>query len=510
MFNLIIVDDEDIILNGLSKYVNWNILNFQVVGTAHSMAEALEIIKSNPVDVVLTDIRMEYETGLDLIAQLAKDYPAIKTVILSGYEEFEYARRALQYGTFDFLTKPVNFNTLHETFRRLNEVLEEDMTKRQEDEEFIELRKSTFLNNLTRKNALIDPLLAKQLEIPLTSNMLQVARIRIEHMDDEDMTKAKSILRQTLSAILTVPYYISFNNTLNEVTLIIYNLPQEVGLVLLESFTQDLPYLVTIGLSKSFTHLNAFYAAYFQAGKALDYKVIKKNSLIIAFEEIENILYVEDVMSYELREKLLHYLLLKDISALTQLVIEEIRHISEHSDTLNLVYSFCIELYLLIHNFLKNHHSEMVHDEIHDLLRQLIFRENIEDIIDYTLLYIENQKQYIQDISPCSGDSIKTAQNYIHEHYAENLTLNTLADLLFIHPIYLSKLFKEKTGQNFIDYLTHIRIEKAKYFLRETHFKIYDISEMVGYESPKYFSKLFKEAVGTTPKLYRCNHQLDA
>lgn len=502
MFNLIIVDDEDIILNGLSKYINWDALGFDLVGTAHSMTEALELLATHPIDVVLTDIRMEFESGLDLIEHLAKTYPHIKTVILSGYEEFEYARRAMRYGTFDFLTKPVNFDMLYKTFSRLNEVLEDELATKQGYDELMEMRKSIFLNNLVHGSAPLDLMLAKQLHIGITATTIHLVRLRLENATDYVHTKV--ILNELLVEYLkAIPSYLNFNNAPNELSLIVYDCPEAQLITWLESFIPLLPFAVTVGLSQHFNHLSHLHIAYFQAGKALDYKIIKRHSVIIPFSGIENILYIEDVFPNALREKLLDCLLMKDIEILKDLVTTELSHIHEHSDSLNLVYSFCIELFLIIYGFLKTHHANWAHDELHDLIKQLILRETRESITAYVITYIENQRQYIQEISPCSIDTIKAAQNYIHEHYAENLTLNTLADFLFIHPIYLSKLFKERTGQNFIDYLTYIRIEKAKELLSHTQFKIYDISEMVGYESPKYFSKLFKDIVGVTPKAYR-------
>ncbi|MGL4739041.1 MAG: response regulator [Cellulosilyticaceae bacterium] len=506
MFNLIIVDDEDIILNGLSKYINWSALGFHLVGTAHSTTEALDLISLHPVDVVLTDIRMEFESGLDLIEKLSQDYPAIKTVILSGYEEFEYARRAMRYGTFDFLTKPVNFDNLYKTFTRLKEVLECESATRQGHEAFLELRKSIFLNNLIREAIPLDLALAKQLHMNVSAQAIQLVRLRLENCTDYVSVKAH--LNQMLETKFVLDcIYLKFNSALNEVSLVIYNTTETQLITSLEAFMQSLSFPLTAGLSLPFNHLSRLHIAYFQSGKALDYRIIKRNSYIIPFSEIENILYVSDVLPHTLREKVLNCLLLKDTELLKTLIVDELEHINEHSDSLNLIYSFCIELFLIIYGFLKNHHANLIHDELHDLIKNLILREHADAIKTYMVDYIDNQKHYILEISPCSTDIIKTAQNYIQEHYAENLTLNTLADFLFIHPIYLSKLFKERTGQNFIDYLTDIRIEKAKELLTQTHFKIYDISEMVGYESSKYFSKLFKDIVGVTPKAYRSPEQ---
>lgn len=98
---------------------------------------------------------------------------------------------------------------------------------------------------------------------------------------------------------------------------------------------------------------------------------------------------------------------------------------------------------------------------------------------------------------------VKKMQAYMREHYAEDITLQKLAEQFFLHPIYLSKLFKEKTGENFIDYLTLIRMENAKKLLQETTLKVYDISNMIGYESSKYFSKIFREETGKTPSEFR-------
>lgn len=508
MFNLVIVDDEDIILNGLSKYIKSHELNFNLVGAAHSIDETLEILDRYPVDVVLTDIHLEFESGLDLVATLSEDYPDIKTVILSGYEEFEYARRALRYGVFDFLSKPVSFDTFHKTFQRLYQALEMEVLNKQQHEQYISLRKSTLLNNLVKEESFVlDPILAYQLDIRLSSDSIQVVRFKLEHSPKITFTNAKKTLDQLIIKQFSVlPYYLSFSNTFNELTLVIYDCSETQLIDLLESLNNNLPFIVTIGISQILTDINMLYKGYFQAGKALEYKAITRNSSIIRFNQIQNTLYLENVISSELNISIMDCLLLKKVDTLIGIITQEIIRMSNYSNSLNLIYSFCIEFYLMVDNFLKTHHTSIINTEVHNIIKQLIFRENPEDIIQYTTSYIRSQQQYIEEVSPYSGDTISNAQNYIQEHFAENITLNTLAEFLFIHPIYLSKLFKEKTGQNFIDYLTYIRIEKAKKLLCDTSFKIYDISEMVGYESPKYFSKLFKEMVGDTPKLYRDHH----
>ncbi|MEG3074264.1 MAG: helix-turn-helix domain-containing protein, partial [Ruthenibacterium sp.] len=108
-----------------------------------------------------------------------------------------------------------------------------------------------------------------------------------------------------------------------------------------------------------------------------------------------------------------------------------------------------------------------------------------------------------QDETRQTAELIDRVKNYIQEHFAENLTLTVLSELFYICPAYLSRLFKKKTGVNFVEYLTNLRITKGKEFLADSSLMIYTVSEMVGYENPRYFSRLFKESVGCSPQEYR-------
>ena len=110
-----------------------------------------------------------------------------------------------------------------------------------------------------------------------------------------------------------------------------------------------------------------------------------------------------------------------------------------------------------------------------------------------------------QDEKNINKDVIQEIQHFICCHYAENISLNSLAEQFYLHPNYLSRLFKEKTGHNFVEYLTEIRMEKVKELLRSSNKKIIEICDMTGYDNPRYFSKVFKQYTGMTPREYRDN-----
>lgn len=114
----------------------------------------------------------------------------------------------------------------------------------------------------------------------------------------------------------------------------------------------------------------------------------------------------------------------------------------------------------------------------------------------------------IVDDKKSNGLIIENVKKYINEHYYENISLSKLSEVVYINPMYLSRLFKEKMGENFIDYLTKVRIEHAKRLLKDLSLRIYDITEMVGYESRNHFGKTFKEITGLSPKEYRNKQSL--
>ncbi|MEG2699345.1 MAG: response regulator, partial [Ruthenibacterium sp.] len=222
LYELLLVDDEEIALSGLSLYVDWQSMGFHLAGTAQSIAQANNILENMHIDVMLTDIQLENESGLDLICTVVQQYPKVRCVILSGHEEFEYVRQALRYGTYDFLTKPVQFDALQRTFEGLAAQLQADRTIEVKSREYIELKRSAFFNNLARDKSLSpDPAMIRELGIRLSAHML-LARIRLVKQDilPEGVKKVlRRELRQNLGANIQ---YELFDNALSELALLIY------------------------------------------------------------------------------------------------------------------------------------------------------------------------------------------------------------------------------------------------------------------------------------------------
>ena len=224
MYNLIILDDEEIALNGLANYIDWTSLGFQVIGTARTIEEALTVITTSPVDVILTDIQLEESNGLDLLRQLRADNVDIECVILSGHGKFEYAQTALRYSAFDFLTKPVQFDALRATFQSLYLLLEQKQIKGTANHHHFEMKKTLHLNNLAKDTSTsIDLATLHDLRIT-TQGPLYLTRVHLNEKYsnlnelDNDKSLVKTILLQSFGE-QNLSFEI-FNNTLNEYAII--------------------------------------------------------------------------------------------------------------------------------------------------------------------------------------------------------------------------------------------------------------------------------------------------
>ncbi|MFI3172173.1 MAG: response regulator [Eubacteriales bacterium] len=501
MFNLIIVDDEEIITTGLAKYVNWHALGFQLVGTGYSVASALELVENHDVDVILSDIQMDDGTGLQLIEQVKNEYPHIKTVILSGYGEFQYAQQALRLGSSDFLTKPVEFDVLRQTFHTLFAQLQEERQSRNISSELQKVKRNLLLNSFVRDASFIDEE-GFRCEFDIhQDDSLFILRIRLNNNDEIDCIQ-EEIFSELSQLFEDFRSHIFSYDTYDISVLFVGHSFEEISAILKPYLSQKSPLLIA-GISNQFQAFRNFSKAFHQAGRVLDFAVFAEGDTLISYNKIENSVYNRSILTEKQVSTISELLSEKDTETLREFIVQTIQDFS-HNHTLS--YTFGIEFYMILDKFLSNYLPEYSNDETLNSIKTIYLQSTTESITKHMLLYIEKMAPSIELANPYSSAVIPKIKKYISLHYSENISLNTLAEQFFLHPIYLSKLFKDKTGQNFIDYLTHVRFQAAKQFLSETDLKVYEISVMCGYESSKYFSKIFKQLSGQTPKEFRNNN----
>ena len=513
MYKLLIVDDEEIVVNGLKRFVNWEALGYEVVTSCTSVDEAEIILKENKIDVVLTDINMPIKSGFDLLQILCTSFPSVKSIILSGYEDFAYAKKALKFGCFDYLTKPVNFSELTEMFEKLKKVLDSKKNSETTNMDYINIKQNILLNNILCGS--IKPTALENFNnIKLINEPYFIIRLNINFNINQynDFVSIQNIIYCNLNEILkrfSNFYYIVEN--IKDLSVIVYPKSKHLNLsnelfelcqnVLDSTFTK-----VNIGISNIDNNINNISCLYENSGIALLQSINKNEISVLNFNDLKGLKDEFLPLSSDEKQEFTKYL----SSLNTDGFIAYSKYLlSKTSANLilgnNELYSLAIELTVITCNYISNFSFEKKFEfQIEDFTKNLLKNRTKNSIIDFSLNTLYSLSNKLNDIiASCSNNIIDSAILFINQNYWKDISLNSLSDVLYIHPIYLSRLFKEKTGQNYIKYLTDVRIEKAKALLKDRNLKIYSITELVGYESPKYFSKVFKETVGLTPKEYR-------
>lgn len=517
-YKVLLVDDEEIVCDGLTKFVNWQELGYKVVSAANSVAQALVYMESNPVDVVISDIKMPIQSGLQLLEVIHEEYPDVNTIILSGYGEFEYAQKAMRLGAVDFLTKPVNFGELKKLLSTISRKIEADQSKIHNRLEYKQMQINNVLNSLAKGYISdLDHERAQQLQLPLSNGCgLYLIRIQMNgrYPQYEELSAAKEeVFQVAVRAAEGKGNVYVFNNELKE-TACVY--VPEAELPGIQLFAVELSRMLdqcqieaVIGISGKHDQLTQLKAAYMEAGKTLQYSIINHNQKITLYNEMNPALYMEHKIDEKLGMDMLNMLTdpdrRGDLVSLIHSTIDAMVHSGRQS--IGEVQAFCVQTMLML-----NRHFQSLSSDRSDFDSRLDHSIRILLLTPHATSAKDNMTSYLVQLidemtrlenSADSGNMIAKVKCYINEHFAEDISLGSLSNVFYVHPIYLSRLFKEKTGVNFIDYVTEVRINQSKELLRNQALKIYDISEMVGYESPRYFSKLFKNITGMTPREYK-------
>lgn len=523
MYKLLIVDDESRVREGLKVLIEWDKLGFEIFDAVESAEKALEIIQDNEIDVVLTDIIMYEMSGLDLIDKIVSMGENIKTVILSGYGEFQYAQKAIRLGAFDYLTKPVDFQDLNRIFTGIRTVLDNEFELRNQKKVYSVMEREQFLNNLVKGFFKDEMSIRKKLnDIHLTVDFdsFCVLRIHITTVSgskdiQEDITDYLT-LKTNITCILekylgAVGDNYIFNNDLNEIAaLLCTTRHEEIKTVLEElkdAIKNEYNCRIHIGVGKEYRNILQAKDSYREAEKALEYRILKKDSSVLYFEEAVSFFKGMSLISDEVKTSILSHVLKADETILIQYVNKILNDAYDAGQTgVNSLYEVCIEIFLTINKYVSSIIGNVRRGPVNNQMtvRGLLEKDSFEGMTEFINAYIKESIKIVKNSKEnASGLIIEKAKKYIHEHYNEDITLSKLSEVLYLHPNYLSKLFKEKTGENFINYLSKVRIEAAKQLLKDVSLKIYDISEMTGFCDPKYFRLTFKENVGVTPSEFK-------
>ncbi|XID90207.1 response regulator [Paenibacillaceae bacterium WGS1546] len=499
MMRILIVDDEQEIRSGIRRLLEDSSLadRLEIVGTAGDGEEALTVAGSRPVDLILTDIRMPGMNGLELIRHIRTANPAIRFIILSGYDDFAYAREAMRYGALDYLLKPVEERELLEVVERLIEQLSRDS----EPSLYMSREEFRSLGEAGEWKAVV---LCSTDEMP---------QARIRELGGEPMLQWMLVKAQTEAAkevggvwFLTgdpaMPFRYSFGLAASSEEALkdnIAGLTQRLHRFCLERIKVPISFGVSelVRQNDCPSEDSALAAAYFRAQQALFSRVLAGTGIYRAEE-------IGEAKHHHVSERLEAALEIKDTDAIVEEIELLIGKWTQEESTGAVLLSLERLLFLVHHRWQLDLSSAdgTSMPQMNRTLESLLWSNSLETLIKRLKEWIQGVLARLDPVKQ-EGQVLARAKRYIQAHLHHPVNLTEVSQETHVTPQYLSKLFREKSGQTFIEYITRLRIEEAKRLLAEPGVKVYEVAERVGYSQWKHFSRVFKQHTGYGPSDYK-------
>lgn len=505
---ILLVDDEYYILNGLYHLIHARFPELEIF-TGDYVTKAREILYREKPDILITDIRIAEENGLDFIKSIKSDFPAMHVYIISGYSEFEYAKTAIELNVRYYILKPINQKKVVELVRQSIDQIVKERTDRENEIKTLELAKKKVVLDMVYEGGCSGELQkeVKRLGLAPLFAGYRVVNISIKeywtiatYSGSVQLSNLKMFICSKLDDILSGAAegsYLCIEEETGNYTLITGMQEETLKAVLAEIYAviyEDFKLYTEFQVSSEYQGELSFYAAYCESrgiGTKASRVLFYSGSESRIVKELEKIRYkAVDTMEQE------NYI---QLASLIELMTA--RFSKEYADN-RVVQNFSRELYRDIVGYLNTKMRESHMDFNEGLSHSITGSEKTDLVKAYTALAEELRTCQQQMNTQKNREMVKKVITYMDENLKE-VSLDSAAVYVNTTPIYLSIIFKEVEGIHFKECLIQKKIERAKRLLAETDLHIYEIGSLVGYADIKYFSKMFKRYIGISPQEYR-------
>lgn len=523
MWKVLLADDEHLIVKGLRRLIDWASLDIEVVGEATDGHRAEELLLQTRPDLVISDIRMPGLTGLELLARHKGGPDAPKFIFISGYEEFEYVRQALSGGAVDYLLKPVSAEALEKAVRKALGLMEDRSTAALFRHTPLPMQE--FFSQLTVDHAFIGTDLyqnftsllggkdspvfaglcfglsaetAKQLEaLPYERRLLQSFVVFNTVRDDLEHNGYGCFLRKEDSCACLMGIFSQGED------------PDALLREAIERTEAKTGYSLRVGVGRLCHRAEDLMHTYEDAMRAFELYYFDQRQ-ILHWDGTPHVSTATNEDFDAAAQQVFNSIVSKsdtveqDVERVLDIIGD--LHYNNRMAAYNRVMVFtgdlCQQLYA--NHLLPGSFNERQDALQHHLQHCTTFGQLRRRLLEYyrTLLpdiYLEAGKRNTADVV--------RVQQYIQSHYAEELSLKTLAEIACVSPHYFSAYFKAETGQNYKSYLTRVRMEQALHLVLDTDMKAYEIAEAVGYNNVRRFTEAFRAAYQMSPLDYRKLHK---
>ena len=533
MYKVFLVEDEIVVREGIKNNIHWEEEGFRIVGDESDGEVAYPIILNEMPDILITDIKMPFMDGLELSKLLKKEMPQLKIIIISGYSDFGYAQQAIDIGITEYILKPVTSSKLMAAVKNAATIIEKERKEKQLIEQYQILfdqkqgeKRKDFFDSLVRGKLTLSQIISQEKELGINMVASVFCVLLFQLKVQEDMCEYSNALVQCENNMKEVlkeySDFIVFERGLDGWAFILLGEREEQ----MEPLITNLCNLLTQisgekvqyfgGIGRVIHRVRDIQQSFLDANRAFSLRYFEPWNQFISYSDVAtmqgqvgNRVNVGELGLEKLDRSLLQEFIKRGtIQDVDEFVDRYFEGLDANAMNSTIVRQYIMmDGYSAIMKFLKelNYPRETMEEsliDLHDMNEQLTSREDCCKFYktllkDAIVLRNKNSQQRYSGL-------IEKAKKYIQKNYAmSDLTIDMVASEVNLSPNYFSSLFNQETGVTLIEYLTNIRMDKAKDYLRCSNKKITEIGYLVGYLDSHYFSYIFKKTQNSTPSEYR-------
>ncbi len=539
MYKVLIVDDEIAVIEGLEATIPWDQLKIDVIATACSVEEALAEMRRQPADIVISDIRMPGMSGLDFIREIKRIWAQTRCILISGHSEFQYAQTAIKNGAEDYLLKPVrDEDMIHAVQTAVDHLYEEQRILRSHDQvlktlgESLPLLRSQFLNEILQGKPYTESMFEEklnQLQIPFlfhVPSVLLLVRLETEESRNDLQVLQLSVIQiaqEILGASFSIWPCIEWHDyvillaqqqidhleaqSYEQALQSSHALLQSLVIKLQGTIMSRLKFPVSLVVSDWHAFPSNIPHMYQSLLRAVRQHSSHDQGLLLALKEPRGLQPLPMLKTLYEPPFFLHFLEAGRWDAARDKlasIFEEMVLVGEGQSEM------LLEVFLHIshaYSFITHKQGRLLYEVIgadYERFDSGLSFYSVHQLQEWSYRLLDKISAEMSSEAKTSRRYVaEQVQKYIQEHLSEDISLQTLADLVQLHPVYVSRIFKLETDEKLSDYILRLKMEKALHLLFHEDLKVYQIAEQLGYFNTPYFIQVFKKYYSCTPQEYR-------
>lgn len=536
LYKIMLVDDEEEVRKSIVRKIDWLDAGFEVIGDAENGEDALEKIEQIEPDVVLTDIKMPYMDGLTMAEKIRQNYPSVKIVIFSGFDEFEYAKKAIRLNVIEYILKPVNVEELTAILKKIKKNLDEEIEQKRNvnllRERYVKslpMLREHFLNDLVHGGMDEDTISGKLKEYEIDIDHAEQWVVAAIHLEPDATVETTLSLHREQELIPISVYrmiedkmegqyrFAMFHSAFESIIIAAVDTENsQTSLVALlgdicKETKKILEVSVTIGVGENCSNLSEISTSFKSALNALGYRAITGSGGVIYIRDMEPVNHVKLQFDSRMESELVAAVKFGPKEKIETIVGELVGRMEAAKVHYRQYQAYVLAIINVLTQMSQQYDlriSDMFGAE-NDYFEILTKVEKAENIKRYLLdVAFKMNAALEEERSNTTKHVILEAKQYIRDNYRDpDLSVEKICHRLHMSPAYFSTMFKKETGQAYIAYLTEVRLNRAVELLMTTDDKTYIIAEKVGYPEQNYFSYVFKKKFGISPTKYRGTQQ---